>query len=189
MTKLEQNSNIQKNEILESKNVFKGKILNVRVDTVILEDGKSYKREIVEHKQAVCILPFDNNKNVYLVSQYRHAFQTEILEAPAGLVETGEDPLICAKRELREEINAEGDEFIYLGNFYPSPGFSDEVIHLYLTKIKRFVKGQPDEDEFLTVKVIPFTDIFKMINNNSVKDAKTIIAVLKANNHILSKGF
>ncbi|MDF2685488.1 MAG: hydrolase, partial [Clostridia bacterium] len=131
-----------------------------------------------------CIIPVDNKGNVYLVSQYRHPFKCDILEAPAGIVEKGEDPLDCAKRELREEINAEGEEFIYLGEIYPSPGYVDEVIHLYFTKIKAFVDGQLDEDEFLTVKIIPFTKLIEMINNNDIKDAKTIIAALRVNNII-----
>lgn len=171
-----------KKKIVNTNYVFKGKIMNVKVDTIILEDGKSIKREVVEHNHAVCIIPVDNTGNVYLVSQYRHPFGRDLLEAPAGIVEKGENPLDCAKRELKEEIDAEGDEFIYLGEMYPTPGYADEVIHLYFTKIKAFVKGQLDEDEFLTVKTIPFTELIKMINNNEIKDAKTIIAALKVRN-------
>ena len=169
-------------EIIDTNYIFKGKIMNVKIDTVILEDGKPAKREVVEHGKAVCIIPVDTMGNVYLVLQYRHPFGCVILEAPAGLVEKDEEPLQCAIRELREEIDAVGDEFIYLGEIFPSPGYVNEIIHLYFTRIKAFAKGQLDEDEFLTVKVIPFSQLIEMINNNEIKDAKTIIGALRVQN-------
>ncbi|WP_240739300.1 NUDIX domain-containing protein [Marinitoga lauensis] len=127
-------------------------MLDVRKATVELPNGKKSTREFVVHPGAVAILPIESN-NVYLVEQYRFPIGKHLLEIPAGKFdEPGEVPLECGKRELEEEIGKKAKTWIYLGYIYTTPGFSNEIIHLYLAKDLEESKMNLDEDEFLEVK-------------------------------------
>lgn len=160
--------------------IYSGKILNVHVDEVELYDGRRTKREVCDHPGGVGILPIDGEGNVYLVRQYRYPYGEELLEIPAGKLERGEDPYECGVRELREETGFSADEIIPLGVIYPSPGYVNEKLYLYLARGLHAGDACPDEGEFLSVKKIKFDELSEMIMQDKIHDAKTVSAVLKA---------
>ena len=159
---------------------YKGIIVRVRLDDAELYTGKVVKREVVEHPGGVTILPVDEEGNCTMVRQFRYPFGRMMLEAPAGKLEYGEDHRECAVRELSEETGFTADELIYLGGFYTSPGFSSELLHVYLALGLHAGESHLDEGEFLNVEKHSLQALEQMIMNNEIEDAKTIIAVLKA---------
>lgn len=165
---------------LDQRCVFCGKILSLRVDTVELENQKTATREVVEHPGGVCVLPLDDNGNVTLVRQFRYPYMEELLELPAGKRSAGEDPLECGKRELTEETGLTAENYTSLGELYPSPGYLNEVIYLYLATGLTHVGQSLDEDEFLDVCTLPLREAVDMVLDGRIKDAKTGIALLKA---------
>ena len=163
-----------------SRPVFKGRILDVREDTVSLPNGKTASREIVRHPGGVGILALDDENNVLTVTQYRYAYGKLLVEIPAGKLEYGEDPREAGIRELREETGATAGRFEPMGELYPSPGYCDEIIRLYLARDLTFGDTDPDEDEFLTMQRIPFAEMVEKALSGELTDAKTVAAVLKA---------
>lgn len=164
---------------LSSQLIFDGRILKIIVDDVELPNGHKSKREVACHPGGVCIAPIDDDNNLYFVRQYRYPYHEVVLELPAGKLEKGQTPLENGKRELKEEVGAEGYSYISLGQLYPSPGYTNEIIHLYACKIKSLGQQQPDEDEFLNVEKIHIDKAVEMVLNNQLPDAKTQTAVLK----------
>ena len=160
--------------------IFEGRIVRLHVDRVELANGHVTTREVVEHPGGVCILPLDDEDMVTLVKQYRYPFHQVICELPAGKLDTGEGHRLCALRELKEEVGMTPDELIYLGALYSSPGFSGEIIHLYLAKGLHQGACQPDEDEFLELVRVPFDELVEQVMKCGVADGKTVAAVLKA---------
>lgn len=167
-----------KPRLLSSQCLYDGRIIKLCIDDVILEDGKTVKREVARHAAAVCVFAYDDQYG-YLVSQYRHPVGDYLLEAVAGLCEKDEDPAIAAKRELNEETDALCEKLEPLGIFYPSPGFTDEIIHLYSAKITGYEKGSPDDDEHITVKKFPLDELKKMALDGTIADGKTVTVLLK----------
>jgi ADP-ribose pyrophosphatase len=167
-----------KEEYVSSEEIFKGKIIGVQVDTVRLPDGKTARREVVKHPGAVVILPLTDNKEVVLVRQYRHATGEILLELPAGKRDGGEEPLVCARRELEEETGYQAQEMRVLTAFYTSPGFCDELI--YLVMAKGLLKGEacPDDGEFIDVVTLPLDEAVRMVLDGEIKDAKTGLGIL-----------
>lgn len=165
---------------LESKELFKGAIVRLLLDKAELPNGKPCSREVVEHPGGVAILPLDDGDGVTLVRQYRYPFHEVVTELPAGKLEWGEDHRLCAERELEEEVGMTAAELIYMGAVYASPGFSTEVLHMYLARGLRQGLCHPDEDEFLERVRIPFDTLVGQIMDNEIADAKTVAAVLKA---------
>ncbi|MEW5762317.1 MAG: NUDIX hydrolase [Bacillota bacterium] len=163
-----------------SRYVFRGKILNVRVDTVILPDGREGTREVVEYAGAVTILPLTEAGEVVLVRQYRYPVGRTLLEIPAGKVEAGEDPLACARRELREETGYEAERWEKLLTFYSTPGFTSEKMHLYLATELKAGPQMPDGDEFVEVVQVPFREALAMVRNGTICDAKSVVGLLFA---------
>lgn len=165
-------------QVLSTQTVFEGKIVKMRVDTVLLPGGREASREVVEHRPAVVVVPVDSENNVMLVRQYRHPVGHAMLEAPAGLVEEGEHPDDCAQRELQEETGHYSRNLRALGGFWTSPGFCTEFIYAYLAR--DLVPGnlQPDGDENIQVERIPLSRIGKLIRVGEIEDAKTIAALL-----------
>ena len=159
---------------------YHGIIVDVHLDHVRLNDGSISRREVVEHPGGVTILPVDEAGNCYMVRQFRYPAGHMMLEAPAGKLEYGEDHRDCAVRELSEETGFTADELIYLGGFYTSPGFSSELLHVYLALGLHAGESHLDEGEFLNVEKHSLQALEQMIMNNEIEDAKTIIAVLKA---------
>ena len=170
--------------------IFEGRIINLRRDIAILPDGCEAPREVVEHNGGVCVLPLTADNEIIFVKQFRYPYMTELLEIPAGKRDSkDEDPLHCGKRELKEETGAESDNFVFLGELYPSPGYVNEVIYMYYADGLKYGDANPDDDEFLDLIKIPFDKAVEMVVSGEIKDAKTQAAVLKvaylkANNKI-----
>lgn len=169
---------------IDGEEKYKGVIVRVRLDRAELCDGKIVRREVVEHPGGVCILPVDAEGNCTMVRQFRYPFGRMMLEAPAGKLEYGEDPLECAVRELSEETGYTADELIDLGAMCTSPGFSTEVLHIYLALGLHAGASHPDEGEFLNVEKIPLKKLSEMVMANEIDDGKTIAAVLKAEKYL-----
>lgn len=166
---------------LNKNYIYKGKIINLRVDDALLPNGNSAKREVVEHPGGVCVAALTKENELLLVKQFRYPYGQEILEIPAGKREAGEDPLCCGIRELAEETGAKSDNFEFLGQIYPTPGYTDEIIYLYLAKDVTFGNANPDDDEFVEVIKMPFEQALQKVLSNEIKDSKTQIAVLMIN--------
>lgn len=166
-------------KLVKSEEIFNGKVIRLKKEVVLLPNGEEAGREIVNHPGGVAILPLDNENNVYMVRQYRRPFDDILLEIPAGKLNYGEDPFACGTRELEEETGLVAEKYDYLGKFYVTPGFCSEVIHLYLARGLKKGEAHLDEDEFLEVYKMPFDELFSMVMNNEIKDAKTAIAILK----------
>ena len=154
---------------LSSEYKFRGRIMTARVDEVSLPNGKTAPREVCEHVGGVGVLPIDKDGNVILVRQFRYAFDTELLEMPAGKMDHGpEDAEECGIRELKEETGCTAGRIVPLGAIYPSPGFLTEG------------EMQPDEDEFVEVVRLPIAEVEKMIERDEIRDAKTVAAMYRA---------
>jgi len=169
---------------ISRETIYEGRIVNVRRDVAELVNGRHTLREVVEHPGGVCIVPVDHLGNCYLVRQFRYPFMESLLEFPAGKLERGEDPLKCAIRELSEETGLHAGQIVSLGQMYPSPGYVDEVIHLYLAQ--DLIKGEahPDENEFLSVETHTIEVLCDMVKANKLPDAKTVVALFKAMQYI-----
>ena len=165
---------------LRQEEKFRGRIVSVHVDEVLLPNGHTASREVVEHCGGVAVLALDDENRVLLVTQYRYVFGRNMLEIPAGKLDPGEDPAAGALRELREETGAVPGEFLPLGRILPSPGCYSEVLYLFLARKLRFEKQALDPDEFLNVDRIPFDELLRRCMAGEIEDAKTVTAVLKA---------
>ena len=165
---------------IASEEVFSGKLLHVFCDDVVLPNETITKREYIKHPGASCIVPVTDDKKVIMVRQYRYPFHRVLLEVPAGKLDMGEDPETAARRELKEETGVVPDEVIYMGPFYPTCAYSDEVIHMYLAHGLHFEQTHFDDDEFLTTEAIPMDALIKDVINGDIEDGKTQTALLKA---------
>ncbi|MDY3007158.1 NUDIX hydrolase [Anaerococcus sp. AGMB00486] len=161
-------------------NIYEGKILSLRVETVEMPDKKYSKREIVDHMKGVGIIAYDGEDSLYFVRQYRKAIDEFSLEIPAGLVESNEKPIETAKRELQEEIGYKPLDIEYLFDMHASPGFTNDKLSFFIAKDLEESKLELDEDEFLEVESIKIEDAYNMVINCEITDAKTIIAIMYA---------
>ena len=161
---------------------FRGRIINTRVDNIILPNGKPSMREVCEHPGGVGVLPIWDDGTVTLVRQFRYPFGETMLEIPAGKLDHGpdEDHYTCGVRELKEETGCTADEVIYLGCIYPSPGFCDEITHLYAARGLHQAEVQLDEGEFLELIRMPSDELEQHIADGEVRDAKTVAAMYYA---------
>lgn len=144
-----------------------------------LPDGNLALRELVEHAGAVAIIALDAEQHVYLVHQYRVGAGQDLYEIPAGILEPGEAPEASAVRELREEIGFQPGNLQSLGSFYPSPGFSTEIIRIFLARELEAAPLAQDSDEFIETLRLPFGDALRMIDSGEIVDSKTIIGLLR----------
>jgi len=167
-----------KEQTLSSSYLYRGRIINVRQDRVRNSAGKEAFREVVEHPGAVAVLALDRDEKVVLVRQHRQPAGEVLLEIPAGKLEPEEEPLACARRELLEETGLETDKWQELFSFYPSPGFSDEIIYLFLAEEAKEASSAPaDPEENLSMEKIALNEAREMIRQGAIKDGKTIIAL------------
>ena len=191
-------------KLIKSKEVFNGKLISLTVNKVELPDKNVTEREVVSHPGAVAIVPVTPQNEVVMVRQYRFAINRHTLELPAGTLEKGEKPIVCAKRELEEEIQLRADKWKKLISIYPSPGYCDEIIHIYLAKelkdltetgskgenfkdvqnnIRNITKSQSkikklEKDEFIKRVIIPLEEAKNKIFSGEIMDAKTIIGII-----------
>lgn len=172
---------------IKSKQIYKGRILSVFDEEVRFPDGRTFPREIIRHSGAIGTVPLTADKDVLLVKQYRHPLGEEILEIPAGLPSENEDPADCASRELKEETGATSDEIVKLTDFYTTPGYSDEIFHLYLAL--NVIEGDNalEDDEVLEVVKLPLSKALERVKKGQIKDGKTVIGLVFAGEFIEKK--
>lgn len=164
---------------LSSEMKFDGKLIKVTYDIADV-NGKEAWREVVHHPGASAVVAIDEDKRIIMEKQFRYALNDYLLEIPAGKLDAGEDSLVCAKRELEEETGIVASEWISLGTIATSPGFCNEVIHLYVAK--GLSKGEIhwDEDEYVEVERYTFDELLQCIKDEKIKDSKTLSALLLA---------
>ena len=160
-----------------TKNIYTGRVITVNVDTVTLPNGLTVDLEIVRHPGAAAVVPLKDDGTVILIRQFRHAAGGFIYEIPAGKLDPGEDPRVCAARELEEEIGYRAGQLDLHSSIFTAPGFTDEVIHIY--KATRLTRGrqQLDRDEVLEVIEMPLVEAIRMIETGAIRDAKSIVGL------------
>jgi len=165
-------------KVVSSKTLYRGRLIDLRLDEVLLSSGRKVRREIVVHPGASAILPIMESGKVLMVRQYRHPVGGVLLEIPAGTLKPGEDPMACAARELEEETGYRAEKLIHLITIYPAPGYSSEVLHIYLARgLKRGIRA-PEVDEEISVIEMTFDQILDGIRDGKIRDSKTIAAIL-----------
>ena len=168
-----------KPETRSTETIYQGKVFDIRLDEI--RDGDvEYKREIVVHKGSAVIIPVLKDGTVALVRQYRHAARKHLLEICAGTLNAGEDPKVGAIRELEEEIGVKAANVEKLTEFYVSPGFLTEKMHVYLATELTEVGQNLEEDELLTIERHSFPELYEMIRNGEIEDAKSIAGLILA---------
>lgn len=167
-----------KEETLRSERIYEGKILNLRVDTIRMEDGRRAQREVVEHGAAVAIVPIDSSGKVVLVRQYRRAVDKELLEVPAGMIDQGEEPDAAVQRELQEETGYRAERIRKLAGFWVAPGYTSEFIHVYLAEGLVESSLAADDDEAIDVETHSLDDALAMIDRGEICDGKSIVGLL-----------
>jgi ADP-ribose pyrophosphatase len=169
--------------VIHSEIVYEGKVFKVRVDRVRNPSGKEMQADVVEHHGSVTLLPVDHKQLVWFVRQYRHPIRTSLLELPAGTIETGEDPEMCAIRECREEIGMTPAKLTNLGGCFLAPGYSSEFNHIFLAEDLSAAPLPPDKDEDLNIERIPLQEVKAMLFQETIKDAKSIVGLTLALQH------
>jgi len=165
---------------LGSRRIFEGRVVNLRVDTVELPNGRVTSREVVEHRGAVAIVPMLDHEKLVLVRQFRQPVGGTLLEIPAGTLDEGEDPCECARRELVEEIGYFPEKLTEMFHSYLSPGYSTEMLHTFLAEDLTKATANRDSDEFLEVVTVSLRDAIEMIRSGEIADAKSICGILLA---------
>ncbi len=160
------------------KTLYKGKIIDLNLDEVLLKNGKLAQREYVTHRGGATVVA-ETEDGILFVEQFRYPYRETVIELPAGKRENGENPAITAKRELEEETGYIAGKLEFLGEIYPSPGYTDERLYLFLATNLTKSEMHLDEDEFLSVKVVKAEEVVKMIARGEIKDAKTLVALLE----------
>lgn len=165
-------------KVIYSERIFKGRVVNLRVDTVRLPNGKTSQREIVEHRGAVAIVPLLDEETVLMIRQFRLAVNEVLLEVPAGTLEPEEPPEVCAARELEEETGYRAGTLRKLFSQYLAPGYSQEILHVFLARDLEKTAQHPEEDESVEVVPVPLSRAVDMVLSGEIRDAKTIAALL-----------
>ncbi len=179
--KAENQAQAEKEAKIESEIIYTGKKIKIQVDHITLKSGHKYKREIVVHPGAVVMIPVDNQGRILLVKQWRRASGRVLIELPAGTLDNNEDPRECAQRELQEEIGYKAGKLTSLGGFFSAPGYSTEYLHLFLAEDLSESQLQPDENE--EIEILPLTpaEALKMVENNGIRDAKSVVGIYRYN--------
>lgn len=165
------------------KQIFKGHIVDLGLETATLPSGRSVQLEVIRHPGASAVVPLHEDGTVTLVHQYRHAGGGMHYEVPAGVLEGDEAPETCAARELSEEVQLQSDELVPLTVIHTTPGFTDERIHLFLARRLSPTSGVPEADEYIEVVRLPFDEAIQMTRDGRITDAKTICALHLAAMH------
>jgi len=165
-------------ETISSKQLYTGSIVGLRRDTVRLSNGRAATREIVEHVDAAAAVPLLPDGRVVLVEQWRHAVGQALLEIPAGLVEAGEQPAAAMQRELSEEIKYTASRLELLFSIYLAPGYSQELIHIFLAEELQPASARSDDDEILRIRAVPLAEAVAACVRGEITDAKTLAGLL-----------
>lgn len=166
--------------ILERRQVFKGKVVDLSVDRIELPNGNITELEVIRHPGAAAMVPLTADGDVLLVRQYRYATDGWLLEVPAGKLDPGEPPEVCAARELEEEVGHRPTELLELGWIWTTPGFTDEKIWLYLARGLEPGAQELQSDEVLTVATVPFSEAIDRVHRGEICDGKSVCALLRA---------
>ncbi len=164
---------------ISTETIYEGRVFDVRIEE-IREGENEYSREIVAHHGSAVIVPVFADNTVALVRQYRHAAKKYLLEIPAGTLGKGESPEEGARREVEEEIGVAAGKIEKLTEFFVSPGFLTEKMHIFLATDLQETEQNLDEDEFLSIEKFTFPQIFEMVKNGAIEDAKTMVGVILA---------
>ena len=158
--------------------MWTGRIFNVNRLRVKLPDGREALRDVVRHPGAVAIVALTDDGRICLVRQYRTALSRVTVEIPAGKLDPGEDPLTCAKRELKEETGMVAEQMAVLTTIATSDGFTDELIHIYMATGLSYLESEPDDDEFINVDLVPLSDLIDAVLDGRIEDCKTVTGAL-----------
>lgn len=174
-------------KVIHSERVFTGRVVNLRVDTVRLPNGRTSQREIVEHRGAVAVVPLLDDETVLMIRQFRLAVNEVLLEVPAGTLEPDEPPEICAARELEEETGYRANTLRKLFSQYLAPGYSQEILHVFLAQHLKKTAQRMEEDENVEVVSMPLHRAVEMVLSGEIRDAKTIAALLVTHYILLNR--
>jgi ADP-ribose pyrophosphatase len=174
--------------VLDSRRVYEGRVVNLRVDTVEMRNGRTAQREVVEHVQAVAVVPVAPDGRIVLVRQYRLPVGAVLLEVPAGSLDGDEDPETGAQRELREETGFSAGRLTRLCGFWVAPGYCTEYIHVYLAEDLTESRLDADEDEDVEVEVVTLDQALTAIDQGEIEDAKSICGLLQYARYLARRG-
>ncbi len=168
---------------LASRRMYTGRVVRLDVDTVRFPDGSTGELEVIRHPGAAAVVPCasdpeSGDPTILMIKQYRYAAGGSLWEVPAGTLGPGEDPETCARRELTEEAGVTATELVRLTSIWTTPGFTDEVIHLYMATGLRAGTPARERDEFIEVEPQPLSQVLGRIRDGEIRDAKTIVAIL-----------
>jgi ADP-ribose pyrophosphatase len=166
-------------KIIASEQIFNGRAINLRVETIEKSDGQKTTREIVEHADCIAVVPIDENDNIILVRQFREAVGKNLLEIPAGGIEDGEDPIEAVKRELQEEIGFLPQKIEARGGFYATPGYGTEYLYLFQATELKPSRLEAEDTEAIEVVSVPVAKIPELIISGEIGDAKSIAGLLR----------
>ncbi len=166
--------------LVASRTTFAGRLISVTVDEVELPDGRAATREIVHHPGAVAVVPLLDDGRVILIRQYRHGAGKALWELPAGVLAAGELPEACARRELAEEIGQAPGELLHLFSTYTSPGFSTELIHIFLARDLQAVEASAESDENIRPVPVPLSEAVEMVCRGEIQNAAAVCGLLAA---------
>jgi len=162
----------------KKKTIYSGRAVGFAADEILLPDGKKAVREYLVHPGAVAVLPFIDKTHTVLVKQYRYPVREITFELPAGKLNKGENLVSCVRRELAEETGYLAGRVKKILSFWPTPAFSDEIIHIFTAERLASVPRNPDEDEFIETQIVTLQQALKMIKTGRIRDSKTVIALL-----------
>ena len=165
-------------KITDSRPIYDGNVVHLRIETIQLADGHSYEREVIRHNGAVALLPVEPDGTLILVRQFRAGATSDLLEIPAGTLNPGENRLDCARRELQEEIGFYPDKLTRIGDFWVAASYTSELITVYLAENLRPSKLPGDADENIEIVRLSFEEAVRMAYANEITDAKTLIGLM-----------
>jgi ADP-ribose pyrophosphatase len=161
-----------------SERIFSGRFVNLRVDEIARQHGEGRRSvEVVEHAGGVCIIARPSPSQIVLVKQHRHAVDRDLWEAPAGMLERGEEPIVTARRELIEETGYRAESLRFLWSIFTSPGFCNERIHFFVADGLTAGDAQPEDDEDFELRTWSIEDAWELVERDELRDAKTQIAL------------
>ena len=175
-------------ELLSRREIFKGRVVDLDVDQVRMPNGKSTELEVIRHPGAAAMVPLTDSGEVLLVRQYRYATGGWLVEVPAGKLDEGESPEVCAARELEEEVGMKPAELLSLGWIWTTPGFTDERIWLYLCRGLSPAQQNLEDDELLTVESRSMPEAIEMVHRGEICDGKSVCALLRADAYLRAEG-
>ena len=171
-------------ELLNRQQIFAGRVVDLSVDRVKMPNGRTTELEIIRHPGAAAMVPLTDTGEVLLVRQYRYATSGWLLEVPAGKLDDGEDPDVCAARELEEEVGMNPAELVPLGWIWTTPGFTDEKIWMYLCRGLEPAEQNLQDDEVLTIESRPLAEAIEMVHRGEICDSKSVCALLRAESYL-----